>query len=110
MDGEQDRSEGRGRDRYGDRDGDRGRGRGRGSGIESLTRSVRDASPVGEPDSGAHSAQLHQQEPGHQHQEPELASHGIHIYHQHLEGHLACARCDQQSEVDVEHFLQGPCN
>ena len=56
------------------------------------TWSVRDAGPVGEPDGGANTAQLHQQEPGHQNQESKLAPHGIHVHHQHLEGHLACTQ------------------
>jgi len=55
-----------------------------------LTWSVRDAGPVREPDSSANTAQLHQQEPGHQNQEFKLATHGIHVHHQHLERYLAC--------------------
>lgn len=54
------------------------------------TWAISNASPVGEPHSSSHSAQLHQQEPGHQNGEAQLASHGIHIHHQHLERHLAC--------------------
>ena len=51
---------------------------------------VSNAGPVGEPHSSAHTAQLHQQEPGHKNGEAQLASHRVHIHHQHLHRHLTC--------------------
>ena len=45
-------------------------------------------------DSGGHSAQLHQQEPGHEDTELQRAPHGIHIHRQRLQRYLAFLACN----------------
>ena len=67
------------------------------------TWSVRDASPVGKPDSGRHAAQLHQQEPGQQNGEAQLTAHSIHIHHQHLHRNFACTAFTAKVCMDLFH-------
>lgn len=63
---------------------------------------VSNASPEGEPHSCPHSAQLHQQKPGHENGEAQLAAHGIHINHQHFQRDLACRNSHSRLSVVVQ--------
>ena len=60
--------------------------------MRGTARLVNRVSPVGEPDGGSHSCSLHDEEPGHQNGKAQLATHGIDVGVEHLEGYPACAQ------------------